>query len=382
MSLKAYEMVAASSVFVELKSVVGGLSSSVSIDVLGSYSSGLATPTSDLDFGLSIPSDKNPLDRGPSPGRKVSIKAGSKSLHELYKTLFESKSFDHVRWSWGMYDVLNAVHGNTKLAIQIKFMAHPPRSLLYVANYLSEFPTLRPLFILLRSALNMRGLTSTNTGGLSSYRIFIMIVYALSRKSSELARHDSAAQLLYILKLYSEANLYEYGFSVDPPRMFDKSLKGMKGNSTARISGVDVMPKSRNERPFYLCLQDPADPTNDLGNGAYAIKHVQAVFRSARERIERAMCEWEGMTKSERENVNTGCLHPLVGASYTHLESQRDFVKRAVGQTEEVNQELADEYFQKSRMFARPLDEFLMKRSQTPSLDAAVRPPASQSEKA
>ncbi|MCJ1464889.1 hypothetical protein MMC07_003504 [Pseudocyphellaria aurata] len=379
MSLKAYEMVAASSVFEELNSIVGELSSSVSIDILGSYSSGLATPTSDMDLGLSLPSDKHPLNRGPSPGRKEFLKAGSKSLHELHRVLLKSKSFGHVGWSGDSRQTLDAVHSNTKLAIQIQFTPKPLPSLPYILTYLSEYPTLRPLFILLRSALNIRGLNSTGLGGLSSYRILMMIVYALGRKSSELPRHDSAAQLLSILKLYSEANLYQYGFSVDPPRMFNKTLKGLKGNSTARILGVDVMLRHKEESSFYLCLQDPADPTNDLGRGAYGIKHVQAVFRSARERIERAMCDWEGMSRSERQNVNAGCLDPLVGASYTYFERQRAFVKRAVEQTE-VGQHLSEETeenFQQTRMFARPLEKFLVERRRNPSFETAVPLPAS-----
>lgn len=32
--------------------------------------------------------------------------------------------------------------------------------------------------------------------------------------------------------------------------------------------------------PYMLCLQDPANPTNDLGCKSFAIKHVQATMKT------------------------------------------------------------------------------------------------------
>lgn len=312
----------------EIQSIFKESDSSASVDVTGSYSSGLATPMSDLDLRLSLPSfDKDPFNRGPSPGRKASLKAGRKALIKLRIALENSELFANVRLIIRRLEILNMVHRKTKLAVQVQFTPTPPASLPYIKTYLCEFPTLRPLFILLRSALDIRGLKEVRTGGLGSYTIFMMIVYALNRNASELHRHDMAAQLLYILKLYSEADLYKYGFSADPPRMFEKSIVGMKGNSTAKLYGIDILRKHDIE-PYLLCLQDPADLTNDLGCRSYAIKHVQAVFCSARERIDQALREWEAMTPNERQNSNKACLNPLVGASYNYFENRRGLVKK------------------------------------------------------
>lgn len=366
MSLTPYDIVAASSVLRDVKSIVKKSHPSASVDLLGSYCSGLASATSDLDLRLSLPSLlKDPLSRGPSPGRKKSRNTGLKTLQKLATALSKSMSFSDVQMKWGRVDILDIIHCPTKIQVQVQFAPTPPASLQYIAKYLSEFPTLRPLYILLRSALNIRGLNNVWCGGLGSYTILLMIVYALN--ASELPRHDIAAQLLYILKLYSEADLYKYGFSPDPPRMFDKSIVGMEGNSTARLYGIDVMRKYQYEGPFLLCLQDPADSSNDLGCKSYAIKHVQAVFRSARERIEIAMREWEAKTESERQNVKNGCLDPLVRALYTSFEERRTRVKKAVGQAEGLNQDLLDEWFLKTRMFERPLGDFLTDRDQKSS---------------
>lgn len=330
MSLKPFEMAALGSVLRHFKSIVKTFDSSASVHVVGSYKSGLATPTSDLDLNISLPSfDKDPLSRGPSPGRSTSRSASRKSFAILRSTLLRSNLFYKVELRCGRLQILDAIHRKTGLVVQIQFTPSSPVSLHYIATYLSEFPTLRPLFILLRSALNIRGLNNVRRGGLGSYPIFIMIVYALNRSAFEVPRHNIAAQLLYILKLYSEADLYKCGLCADPPRMFDKSIVGMKTNATARKYGIDVMPKiEQSGKRFALCLQDPANPSNDLGRQSYCIKQVQTLFYSAREQIERAMNGWEKMTESERQNVKRGCLDPLVGASYAHLEKKRSWVKR------------------------------------------------------
>lgn len=372
MSLKPFEMVAVGSALRDFKSIVKKFDSSASVHVVGSYSSGLATPTSDLDLKISLPSfDKDPLSRGPSPGRSISRKASRKSFDVLQSALSRSKSFNKVMLAWGRLQILNTVHRKTRLEVQIQFTPTSPVSLQYIATYLSEFPTLRPLFILLRSALRIRGFNDTRKGGLGSYPIFIMIVYALNRAASEVPRHNIAAQLLYILKLYSEADLHTYGFSVNPPRMFDRSIVGMKNNATAKRYGVDVMGKIKSGTPSALCLQDPAKPSNDLGRGANTIKHVQALFYSAREQIERAMIEWEKTTESERQNVNRGCLDPLVGASYAHFEKKRSKVERTVSQAEEPYQDLLEELF-KDQNVRKDLWEALRGRNQKSSLNTVV----------
>lgn len=342
MTLTPDEIAAAHLVLEEIKSIAKGLNRSISVDLLGSYRSGLATPMSDMDLRISLTSfEKDPLNRGPSPGRKVSLKAGQRSIDRLRDAYKFRSTFEKIFIARGRFIILNAVHRKTKLAVQIQFLPSTPASLTYVATYLSEFPTLRPLLVLLSSALNIRGLKFVPTGGLGSYSILMMIVYALNQNASELPRHDIAAQLLFILKLYSEADLSNYGFSPDPPRIFPKSIVGMKGNSTAKRYGIDILCKHK-DRPFLLCLQDPADPTNDLGCRSYAIKQVQAVFRSARKRIEQAMREWEAMTQSERQNVNKGCLDPLVGACYAGFEEHRSLVKRIIGQAKGITQHLPE----------------------------------------
>ena len=153
--------------------------------------------------------------------------------------------------------------------------------------------------------------------------------------------------------------------------MFVKSIVGRKTNATAREYGIDGMTRIQSGTRSELCLQDPADPSNNLGRGSKTIKHVQALFYSAREQIERAMNEWEKTTESERQNVNRGCLDPLVGASYAHFEKKRSMVERKVSQAEETYQDLLEELF-KDWNVRKDLWENLRGRIQKSSLNTVV----------
>ena len=47
----------------------------------------------------------------------------------------------------------------------------------------------------------------------------------------------------------------------------------------AVLAGRERIVHTDLRRPYLLCLQDPADPTNDLGSKSFAIKHIIATFR-------------------------------------------------------------------------------------------------------
>lgn len=65
---------------------------------------------------------------------------------------------------------------------------------------------------------------------------------------------------------------------------------------------------------YMLCLQDPADETNDLGRKAATIKHAQATFLDIH-----AM-----LLKDIEENTCASILSPLVGSSYLMDKPTRD----------------------------------------------------------
>jgi non-canonical poly(A) RNA polymerase PAPD5/7 len=62
-----------------------------------------------------------------------------------------------------------------------------------------------------------------------------------------------------------------------------------------------------------LCLRDPADPTNDLGRKAVAIKHVQQTLKVLYYTLDRDV----------RMNTRTSLLSTLIGPSYMLYQARR-----------------------------------------------------------
>ena len=345
MNLKSHELMAYNSLVAEAKSITKGILPSATLELIGSYSTGLASPMSDVDLRISLPSyEKDPLTRGPSATRPKSVRAGQRALESMKQAFIDSGSFDGVEIIPGSIAIVDAVHRPTKLVVQVQAGASHPASLRYTTAYLSEFPTLRPLYIVLRSALQIQGLNTVFTGGLGSYPLLIMIVCALKSCAAEFPKHDVANHLLYILKFYKTLDCYKHGLTLEWPYMFDKRKTGLKHSSMAKRRGIDMLARFDPRRVSRLCLQDPADPENDLGCRSYGIQHVQKTFSSARRKITHAMREWEVMSEKDRQNSTLGCLHSLLGANYSQFEARRKFVQERMRKASEVKHELSNEF--------------------------------------
>lgn len=321
MLLSQSEQEAFASAKAEALAIVQTALPSAVMRTIGSYSNGLATPTSDIDFRLILPEfEKKPLHRGPSPGRPESRRKYFSAFGRLGKAFARSDSFHRSTVVHAAIKIIKAVHRQTNLTINIQISSSEIPSQMYKEMYLNEFCTLRPLYILLRAALEIRGLKTTLKGGLGSYSIFMMIVYALKTCPPNIDSNDCANQLLHVLQLYSDVDLYTQGFSVDPPAVFPKSgIPGGKDNQRLYDSGINKIRKIKQHQPYLLCLQDPADPNNDLGTKAYAIKHVQKVFGCARREIEKAL---NNISTADGDS-NQSMLDSLVGANYDSFKNKR-----------------------------------------------------------
>ena len=312
--LSPAEKLASEAVAAEVESILQELLPRHSLSVVGSHRTDLATPTSDIDFSLFLPS---PEKNASAPGsRSQSLRIAQKDLRKIHRGLHNSLSFREAELVFARVPLVKAVHYRTWLQVQISTMSPDRYDTIFTAAYLAEFPTLRPLFILLRHALEMRNLNTPFEGGLGSYSLLMMIVAALKQVSGQYARTDLANHLLHVLDFYASADLYLFGFCVDPPRTFKKA-------------GSGLFPMN-HRKPYMLCLQDPADATNDLGRNAYAIKHVQRLFGQARLQLMRDMVSWEQKTIEQRKAMKGGLLNLLVRANYRIFEFGRKRVQESM----------------------------------------------------
>ncbi|KAL8968902.1 MAG: hypothetical protein Q9183_002254 [Haloplaca sp. 2 TL-2023] len=289
-----------------------------SCEVIGSHSTGLALPSSDIDFSVSLPAVEADatLHRKSLRGLRYQ-KAYRQALIKLQTVVRSDPEFGgSAEVVFASVPILRAVHRVTKQEVQIQMWAGNRRQEQYTLAYLAEYPTLRPLYFVLRSSLKIRKLGYTLEGGLGAYATLMMIVNVLKHASGHYDPLDVGNQLLHVLQFYAEADLYRYGWAVDPPRQL------IKGN--AALHGSDNVAKTNPKYPYLLYLQDPADAANDLGSKSYGIKHIQSTFANIRNGMLQRMQQWESEGESDsRSTSNVTLLAPLGQAQYRSLQSQR-----------------------------------------------------------
>ncbi|KAL8699805.1 MAG: hypothetical protein Q9224_001258 [Gallowayella concinna] len=309
-----------------------------SCDVIGSYSTGLALPFSDIDFSVSFPAVEAEAATYRKSLRGLEFqKIYRKAMYRLRDAFNINPNFDdNPELVFARIPIVRASHRTTGQEIQVQIQTGRNLQQQHTLAYLAEYPSLQPLYVALRSCLEIRGLSKPYEGGLGSYPILIMIVNALKHAWNQHDPDDLGSQLLHVLDFYASHDLYRYGFSVDPPRLFRKDKTSMGADERAEratdlgLSGIESMPKPNALRPYLLSLQDPADPTNDLGRNAYAIKHIQKTFATARQSIQQEMEVWDrGLVQSQPDrSTAAGLLDALVHADYGKLASSRAVLGR------------------------------------------------------
>lgn len=344
MRLSPQEEAASQLVISDVNSVAQNEPGIKPLTLIGSRSTGLATPISDFDFtfttqrslpgGWMIPPKKTDVLQAQSSNYAKKLEA-VKALRKVDKHFRSSHKFSNTDYLWhARVPIIRSKHVATGLDVQLQTLAPYQTAQEQTVAYLSEFPSLRPLYIILRYCLEVRGLTTVFEGGLGSYSILIMIVTALKHSSGKFASDDLGRQLLHVLDFYGKADLYKIGFSADPLSVFEKQKEGgsfeeqSARTTDSQPSGVDQMQKLYPRKPYLLCLQDPANYLNDLGKNAYAIKHIQATFNKASESIQ-ALPERQNEGSDDRTKDKIwSCLDSLARADYRPFEVRRSMVER------------------------------------------------------
>ncbi|KAI4109979.1 MAG: hypothetical protein L6R37_000329 [Teloschistes peruensis] len=321
----ANEMKGARQVALQVRRIVQSILKDSSCEVIGSYSTGLAMPNSDIDFSVTLAAvDRDATSHRKSLRGREFQKMYRSALLKIQRAL--GKEYDFGRDAELVYariPIVRATHQATGQEVQIQMWSGIKRQEQYTLAYLSEYPMLRPLYFVLRSCLRMRGLGLTYEGGLGSYATLMLIVNALKHGAGQYDPLDIGRQLLHILSFYGQVDLYHDGFSVDPPRRFVKGRKNAVAEDPG-LCGIDAIAKIDARYPYLLCLQDPADPTNDLGTKAYAIKHIKQTFRAARGKIISKMHRADKQARSTSKSLaDVALLAPLLRANYHDFQHRR-----------------------------------------------------------
>ena len=105
---------------------------------------------------------------------------------------------------------------------------------------------------------------------------------------------------------------------------FDYTTMSIRFTTTS----VKYGSKGWSAKRYELSLNDPADPSIELGSKVYAIKHVQATFKDAYMRLEGVIKGGAGASDREKARVN-GVLGCVMGGDFAQfVEERKGMVRR------------------------------------------------------
>jgi hypothetical protein len=372
MESTAAERAAVEQALKDIRSTIATFDPGIKISVVGSRSTGLAMPLSDIDVNLHDPKLLAIKGAGldhptPEAAKPKIVELLAHIKRKLKKRGGPSPVFIQSRLIEAKVPIVSARHIATGLPIQINCTPDGHASTELVRSYLDEFPTLRPLFFVLRQTLTMRALGDAASHGIGSYALLMMIVAALKFSATRFHPTDAGHQLLYFLDFYSKIDFRTTCIAVDPPELFAKTLdqgqarqlyakaegQGEAADETASIQAENAYMEAHDDdddenamlrgddrasinpvkararlslvhrsRDYLMCLQDPGNAYNDLGSRATAIKHVKATFATLATKLGTAMELFEDRDAARYPPFSL--LSPCLQGNYQAFKKQRE----------------------------------------------------------
>ncbi|KAF1356594.1 hypothetical protein BDV97DRAFT_386389 [Delphinella strobiligena] len=296
------EEAARASVYQQIRSLVDQVAPTTRMEKYGSQTTGLALPMSDIDIRL-FPKNFILELRRNSDQNTPWAKEFMRSMYDILNVLRDHPDFNPVVMHHARYPLIGATHIKTGLLVQLVASPDTSPSRDKIREYLAEWPTLKPLYMVIKTIFEMRQLSDVWQGGLGSYTIFMMVAASLklhNRPTDSISKH-----LEDFLKFFGELDTYTHGVALEPPTLFKKKstpsvteLEDAKENII--LDGQNFIQKPFFYQQYLLCLQDPANPYNDLGKKGFVIKHVQQTFRTLHRDLEIRFGREGYPTKPER----------------------------------------------------------------------------------
>jgi non-canonical poly(A) RNA polymerase PAPD5/7 len=152
-----------------------------------------------------------------------------------------------------------------------------PKAALLMKTYMDAMPPLRPLAFVLKYFMESRGLNEPYSGGVGSYMLQLMIVSFLQHRERDgynfrrPSLYNLGCLLVEFFELYGlDFNYVTTGLSVRHDGFyFPKGAKDRKDNFW------------QPNRRFSMAIENPLEPTHDVGKPSFRIQVVQRSFELA-----------------------------------------------------------------------------------------------------
>lgn len=169
--------------------------------------------------------------------------------------------------------IIKLTDAKTKCMVDINFENETGvKNTKLIKHFLSEYPFLRPLTIVLKYFLKLCRLNDTWTGGIGSYTLLIMIISFLQKHTLSKGKSNAPSE---------EENLCTIltGFMKFYGSVFD-----YRNTVISVLNGGRYIPKEEKswvneDFPDALAVEDPQNPDNDLGKASFNIENARLSFQ-------------------------------------------------------------------------------------------------------
>eukprot|EP00531_Pseudo-nitzschia_arenysensis_P007353 CAMPEP_0116156550 /NCGR_PEP_ID=MMETSP0329-20121206/22890_1 /TAXON_ID=697910 /ORGANISM="Pseudo-nitzschia arenysensis, Strain B593" /LENGTH=457 /DNA_ID=CAMNT_0003653637 /DNA_START=54 /DNA_END=1424 /DNA_ORIENTATION=+ len=310
MEPKDHEMKMRTDLLAKFTGLAESIFSSCKVEVFGSQVTGLCLPTSDIDIAIqldgndTINDDDDDSNNNNNKTEKSKKKKKQKAISKQQE-LDDMKNWDMdrnkgisplrrlemaLREEWlddlsyleviekTRIPLVKFTHAPTNISIDVCFnQTTGPQAAQLMKQYMQALSPLRPLSFVLKKYMASRGLNQPYTGGVGSFLLQMMILSFLQhreRDTTQKRRPSSCnlgALLVEFLEFYStDFNFVLVGASVRfDGFFFPKGAKDRKEHFW------------QPSRQFAIAMENPLDPTMDVGSASFRIDLVQRSFEVA-----------------------------------------------------------------------------------------------------
>jgi hypothetical protein len=321
----AAEESAAEQAFADFQRMLQPLRPELDAELIGSRASGLASALSDIDINMRVRGQDRFDTYGDREEALKLLRIVWKNVHnQVYRQTFSPLYYVAKT----KVPIFKLFHTNTGLRMDVQCSNGAFNSLVYIKSYQREFPTVKRVFLVLRTALQLRGLENGNTGGLTSYPLLNMVVAACKSCELKYGQVDPARHLLEFLDMFSEIDFFSQGLSIEPFEVFSLVDRGDV------LERFGLGPANQSVKNGQMMFPDPADPVNNLGRVTRRIRDVQETIIKWKKSLRNQMAVWDedangGVSSGQGPFEETSLLVSLLEADWRQFVMQRNIVSGA-----------------------------------------------------
>ncbi|GMF52263.1 unnamed protein product [Phytophthora fragariaefolia] len=243
----------------EMRHVVKGLWPEATVETFGSHYTQMFLPQSDIDMVLfGVPEGKAPL-------FKLAQCLEEKELVSYLEVIDKAR-----------IPIVKMVHKASDIHVDVSFnVAGGLATGDLVKHYMRVYPSFRPLTLVLKYFMAQRGPNETYTGGVGSFLLQMMVISFLQHHGRVLgAEHDDPK--------FNNLGRLLMGFFTLYGRDFNYTELAI----SVRNGGSYFFKEDRrwydDNRPFLISMENPNEPSLDIGKNSYEMRTVKRSFDYAR----------------------------------------------------------------------------------------------------